>query len=325
MKFRETSFDEYIQSSRSHNLHPKLLSTYDGLPNDIENVPNLVMYGPSGTGKYTQALVLMERYSPSSMKYEKKMSTQINKQTYNIKLSDIHYEVDFSLLGCNARATWHDIYLQIVDAVGAKTVKAGFILCKNFHAVNGELLDIFYSYMQRNRANVVIKFVFLTEQMSFLPNSVVDGCSVIAVPRPTKTNYGRCSKAKMAGVALADVSNIKCIGDGKTRYGFHCDRILNMIRNVDTLRFVQLRECLYDMLIMDLDIAQCMWYILKQLIANGDIKPEAVSSLLIKTYVVLQRYNNNYRPIMHLESFIFTLTNTVHGYSCSAGDTAVTA
>ena len=163
MKFKETNFDDYIQSNNIHNLHPRLESIMKNLPEDIKNIPNIIMYGPNGTGKYTQSLVLLKRYSPTLLKYEKKMSLQINKQAYNIKLSDIHYEVDFSLLGCNARVIWHDIYLQIVDSISAKNTKIGFILCKNFHTINGELLDIFYSYMQDNKTNIIIKYIFITE------------------------------------------------------------------------------------------------------------------------------------------------------------------
>ena len=34
MKFKETNFDEYIQSNKIHNLHPKLSSIYNKLPEE---------------------------------------------------------------------------------------------------------------------------------------------------------------------------------------------------------------------------------------------------------------------------------------------------
>ena len=326
MKFKETSFDEYIQSNNSHNLHPKLASIYNKLPGNIEDMPNLIVYGPDGTGKYTQSLALIKKYSSSCLKYEKKMSLQINKQSYNIKLSDVHYEVDFSLLGCNARVTWHDIYLQIVDSISAKAVKTGFILCKNFHAINGELLDTFYSYMQDNKTNVIIKYFFITEQVSFIPNNIIDCCEIVSIPRPTKTNYGKCNKIKMTNIVLSNISNIKCLeGSGVPNHVFYCNRIINVVRSADSIKYTQLREYLYDMLIMNLDITECLWYILKSLITSKHIKGDDISPILIKTYIILQRYNNNYRPIMHLESFIFTLINAIYGYSNGTGNSAVTS
>ena len=322
MKFKETCFDEYIQSNNACNLHPKLRSVASALPVSVENMPNIIIHGPSGTGKYTQSLILINNYSPTSLKYEKKMSLQISKQTCNIKLSDIHYEVDFSLLGCNSRAVWHDIYLQIVDSISAKNVKTGIILCKNFHTINGELLDIFYGYIQHNRNGVIIKYIFLSEQVSFIPNSITDSCKLIPVSRPTKTSYGKCTKTKMTNVPLNQITNIKCLGDTRLGHMYYCDRLINLVRDVDSIKYIQIRDFLYDMLIMNLDIAECIWYILRTFILDGSIKHDDVTPILMKTYTMLQRYNNNYRPIMHLESFIFTLINAIHGYSDSPNDTA---
>lgn len=321
MKFKETNFDDYIQNNKICNLHPKLKPVINSLPTALDNMPNIMLHGPAGTGKYTQSLVIISRYSPSCLKYEKKMSLQITKQPCNIKLSDIHYEVDFSLLGCNSRLVWHDIYMQIVDSISAKLVKTGIILCKNFHAINGELLDIFYSYIQHNNNGVTIKYIFITEQLSFIPNNMIDSCKLIPVSRPTKTTYTKCSKKKMTNINLSNITNIKSISDAKPNHAVYCDRIIEAIRNADTLKFVQLRDLLYDILIMNLDVAECIWYILKTFILDGSIKEKDVSSTLMKTYIMLQRYNNNYRPIMHLESFIFTLINTIHGYSYSPSNT----
>ena len=322
MKFKETNFDDYIQNNNICSLHPKLKPVISSLPVELDNMPNIILHGPAGTGKYTQSLVIISRYSPSCLKYEKKMSLQITKQPCNIKLSDIHYEVDFSLLGCNSRLVWHDIYMQIVDSISAKTVKTGIILCKNFHTINGELLDIFYSYIQHNNNGVIIKYIFITEQLSFIPNNMVDSCKLIPVPRPTKTSYSKCVKKKMTNINLINITNIKSINDVKPNHTVYCDRIIDAIRNADTLKFIRLRDLLYDLLIMNLDVAECIWYILKTFILDGSIEEKDVSSTLIKTYIMLQRYNNNYRPIMHLESFIFTLINTIHGYSYSPSNIA---
>ena len=84
------------------------------------------------------------------LKYEKKISVNFNKQSYFFKISDIHYEVDMSLLGCNSKIIWHEIYCQIIDIITIKTEKIGYIVCKNFHAIHNELLEIFYSYMQKH-------------------------------------------------------------------------------------------------------------------------------------------------------------------------------
>ena len=143
MKFHETHFEEYI---KKENLHPKLEKIYNNnFPKTINKLGNLIFYGPSGVGKYTQMLNSIKKYSPSDLKYEKKTSLTFNKQQYFFKISDIHFEVDMSLLGCNSKLLWHDIYQQIIDIVSAKHERSGIIVCKYFHEIHSELLENFYS------------------------------------------------------------------------------------------------------------------------------------------------------------------------------------
>jgi len=115
MKYHETHFEEYINEKTRVNLHPKLEKIYSIFPNSLLDLKNIIFYGPSGTGKYTQMLSSIKKYSNTDLKYERKISVTFNKQQYFFKVSDIHYEVDMSLLGCNSKLLWHEIYQQIID------------------------------------------------------------------------------------------------------------------------------------------------------------------------------------------------------------------
>ena len=53
-----------------------------------------------------------------------------------------------ALLGCNAKLLWNDIFNHIIDIISTSKHKKGIIVCKNFHEIHSELLEIFYSYMQ---------------------------------------------------------------------------------------------------------------------------------------------------------------------------------
>jgi DNA replication protein DnaC len=72
MKFYESHFEEYIIENKRENLHPKLEKLYSKFPKEINKLRNLIFYGPSGVGKYTQMLKAIKKYSPSELKYEKK-------------------------------------------------------------------------------------------------------------------------------------------------------------------------------------------------------------------------------------------------------------
>ena len=120
MKFLETHFEDYVQTSKKQNLHPKLEKIFNKFPNKMSSLKNIIFYGPAGIGKYTQMLKSIKQYSPSELKYEKKISILFNKEPFFLKISDIHYEIDISLLGCNSKLLWHDIYTQLVDIILAK-------------------------------------------------------------------------------------------------------------------------------------------------------------------------------------------------------------
>ena len=104
MKFYDTHFEDYIKSNKELSLHPKLSKQYDDIfPKCLKDLKNVIFYGSKGVGKYTQMLAAIKRYSPSELKYEKKISVSFNKSIYFFKISDIHFEIDMSILGCNSK------------------------------------------------------------------------------------------------------------------------------------------------------------------------------------------------------------------------------
>ena len=320
MKFHETHFEEYITANQKEDLHPKLDKVFNKFPKKINDLRNLIFFGPTGVGKYTQMLKAIKRYSPSDLKYEKKISVTFNKQQYFFKISDIHYEIDMSLLGCNSKLLWHDIYLQIVDIVSAKTEKSGIILCKYFHEIHGELLENFYSYMQQNNANSIdLKFILITEHISFIPDNILNCCEIINIPRPTKAVYSKCIKNKLpTSTRLENITNVKNlhseIDSLMMPHKIICDKILDSMIKINDLKYLKFRDLLYDIFIYNLDITDCVWYIISELVKQKKIKPTEVSNILIKTYSFFQYYNNNYRPIYHVENYLFYITSIIHGF-----------
>jgi len=371
MKFYDTHYEEYITSNKKVNMHTKLEKIYKTLPKKISDLNNIILYGPSGVGKYTQMLCLIKRYSPSNLKYEKKLTITFDKKQFLFKISDIHYEIDMALLGCTAKLLWHDIYQQIVDIISSKTDKSGIIICKNFHEIHSELLENFYSYMQSINSHINLKFVIITEEVSFLPDSILNCCKIIRVPRPTKAIYNKCKLSHTSlskHINLDDIQNIKelhmdaniCnlpenqvippetvdvtntntnnnivkppvkktnkkhavknisekqnISIMNDNYQIICNKIIDTIKNYKNIRYLKFRDTLYDLLIYNLNISQCIWYILKTLINDNYIDDESkLSEILIKTYRFFQYYNNNYRPIYHIENYVYSLCKIVHG------------
>jgi hypothetical protein len=322
MKFYESHFEEYIVSNQKINLHPKLEGLFlKNFPDSIQQLKNVIFYGPSGVGKYTQVLRAIKKYSPSELKYEKKLSIVFNKQVYYFKISDIHYEIDMSILGCNSKLLWHDIYQQIIDIISAKPEKNGIIMCKNFHDIHSELLDNFYSYMQNNlMTSFNITFFIISEHISFLPDNIIKCCEIIHIPRPSATTYNKCIQTtpKRKKMPLSEITNIKNLHSDELvmdHYKIITDKILHVILNVEEeFKIVVFRDLLYDMLIYNLDINQCVWYIVTTLVLSNKIPQKNVSDVLMNMYKFFKYYNNNYRPIYHLEYFFTYIIQVVYGF-----------
>jgi hypothetical protein len=368
MKFYETHYEEYLNSIKKANLHPELTTFVERLPEKSTQMGNLIVYGPTGVGKYSQVLQMLKKYSPSHFKYEKKITIQTDKHTYTYHISDIHYEIDMSLLGCNSKILWNEIFLQIVDIISVKTEKVGFIVCKNFHMIHGELLDIFYSYIQQYSescsskyglgGNIIIHFIIITENVSFLPNNILQACHIVNVGRPSKEDYKKIPQLKSfpkleenlpadqqhkrsENLAIIDTINSNEIINIKELYSFTnitdeqyipkdifnvvCDNIINEILNYKKLTFSGFRDVIYDILVYNLDMVECLWYILYYLISfhseqsepreqQKSLSKRDISDILKKTHTFLKYYNNNYRPIYHLESMLFYIIVKLYHY-----------
>lgn len=320
MKYYETHFEEYITENQKINLHPKLENVLVKFPKKLEELKNVIFYGPSGVGKYTQMLKSIKKYSPSELKYEKKICVTYNKQQYLLKISDIHFEVDMSLLGCNSKLLWHEIYQHIIDIISAKSHKCGIIVCKYFHEIHSELLEIFYSYMQQNSSIAVdIKIFIITKEISFIPDNILNCCEIINISRPTKKSYVNCTKKKIPiTLKLETITNIKMMHvyneDLMLQYKIICNKIIDNLININNVQFLKFRDILYDVFIYNLDITDCIWYILSSLVKQQKINKEDFSNILIRTYCFFQYYNNNYRPIYHFENYLFYLAKLIHNF-----------
>ena len=329
MKFLNTTFDDYIQSNNEESLHKSLQKIYTNMPEKFNDLKNFLFYGPSGVGKYTQALSSIVKYSPSNLKYNKKLCINYNTKDYFFKISDIHFEIDMSLLGCNSKLLWNELYNNIIDILSSRSNKTGIIMCKNFQSIHSELLESFYSYIQSNNISISIKYIILTEQISFIPDNIINSFYIISVPRPTKLTYNKIlanantntntntNNTKLNNtIKLNTIYNIKdhivntvSINDNNNNY---TEKLYNKMMSPKSIKFLEFRDFLYDIFIYDININNVIWILLNRLLNNNHINENDMNKIMIDTYSFLQYYNNNYRPIYHLEAFLFNLINIIH-------------
>ena len=236
---------------------------------------NTILFGPENSGKYTQALHIADKHSQSKLKYSRKIEIDINSEKYYFNISDIHFEIDFELLGTNENIIWFEFYTHIKCIID--TQQKGFVICKNFHCIKDELLSIFHTFMRDPR----LKFILLTKHVSYLPSCIKDKCIVHHLKGRSINSY-----------------SFQYIGV--------CNKIVDYIiqQNTDVM---ELRELLYQLLTYNYDIHECVRHIYFELIRKEFIRREMIRTTFTKITNILKHYNTNYRPIYHLELLIFTL------------------
>ena len=314
MNFSNRYFINNIDEIKKKPLH-KIDKIKNNMPKNINDMSNLIIYGPSGIGKYSQMLYLIQQYSDSLLKYQNKITIEFNKENYYFKISDIHYEIDMNVLGCNSKSLWNTVFTNIVDIINTKDKKYGIIVCKNFHNINNELLNVFYSYLKYS--NITLKFILISEHISFINKNILNHFSIINLSRPSLYMYNKYypNVTKENIDSINSVTNLIYNNFSLMNTNIKItNELIEYINNYENLDFLELREKIYNLLTYNINIESSVYYILEYYINNKKINNNNITNIIIKTCVFFQYYNNNYRPIFHLENFILYLIKVIHGF-----------
>ena len=221
------------------------------------------------------------------------------------------------LLGCNAKVIFNQIYYHILDILTTRNNGTGFILCKNFNHIHNELLDIFYSYMQNlMHKNLKIIYIILTEHISFVPDNILDKCNIVPVKSISKSNFTKFLSNKTTTKSIKRVYNIKNIESKQFNIVNinYCisKKIADNLIDYKNINYLELREKIYDIFVFNLDIYECIYIIIDILIKKKLIHKDNSEDIFTKLYYFFKLYNNNYRPIYHLEKFFTKLCIIIH-------------
>jgi len=146
----------------------------------------------------------------------------------------------------------------------------------------------------------------------------VNNFHIISIPRPLKTNYNKILVEKLpVNYDLSSIHNIKNLLTNTPSFDVnitkYVEKLYNLIGNPKELSFIHFRDVIYDIFIYDMEIGHVVLLLLKHINEKQNVSLETMSSIYIETYSFLQYYNNNYRPIYHLENYLYSLINKIHG------------
>jgi hypothetical protein len=167
---------------------------------------------------------------------------------------------------------WSEFINHVFCITESSHLQHHIILCKNIHTMKDELLQIFYTFIR----NKNISFIFTTQHVSFLPTTLKSKCRIIHLKK--------------------DI-------DYSTQYITYCNEIVEFVKQKKDDLFL-LRELLYNLLTYNCNMHTCFYYIYSCLLRSGSISDKPT---MIELIDIIQKYNTNYRPIYHLESFVICL------------------
>ena len=260
----------YIQYLKTPFSFVKLLKNF------IYKDDHIILYGPENSGKYTQALHIAELFSKSKLKYHRKIEIDVNNEKYYFNISDIHFDIDFELLGTNQFNIWLEFIQTISSIVDTQGLR--ILICKNTHFIKDELLTIFHTFMRDSK----LKIILCTKHLSYLPNQVKEKCLIY------------------------NLKQLPNIVPYSLQYKVQCNKLVDFVYSQSTDLFL-LRDLLYYLLTYNFDIHECLMYIMFELIKKEYIHKMHLNNIFKKTIETLKYYNTNYRPIYHLELYILDL------------------
>ena len=169
--------------------------------------------------------------------------------------------------------------------------------------------------MQRNSKTTNIYFILISESVCFIPDNIVNCCLKINVPRPSIAQYNKCFKTKIK--STKNINNSKSLRLSITDedpYISLCNHIYNYIVIPDSMKYTKFRDVLYDILIYNYNIGTLIYYLYSKLSKEKQLSNTQQTKMFDTVLLFLKNYNNNYRPIYHLELLMFNIISIVNGF-----------
>ena len=158
--------------------------------------------------------------------------------------------------------------------------------------------------MQKNYyKEISLHFILITNHISFIHKNILNKLVIINISSPNKTILKKSFNKYHDYNSLVELQSDIVI----VKYG---DKLINNLLEFihkGELDIEKLRELLYNCLTYNINIYDIVYNILTNLIETNVINKENVLTIYIITFKFLKLYNNNYRSIFHLESYIVNL------------------
>lgn len=300
------SFTQILESDLKCKCIKKL-----SIPESIHDIPHLLIYGPYNSNKYLTALSIIRQYSPSQLKSQKKIELEISKCQTIFQCSDVHYEIDFGLLGTSFKTIWSEFLKHILTITNLKGNKTSFILIHNFHDIPDDMLEYFYANINMIRSNITVKFILITRHISFIPDNIFNYFQLVRCQNSkntkTTTKMNMMKTTNNSSTTIHSSLNNKIYIDTvekKLSEQLHSSLFIE-----DRSIYQVLRDKIYQVFTKKMNTHNVLTYLVFEMMKNDEIKD--IDGFFNTFFYNMKLYNNNYRPIYHFESIILNMRDNI--------------
>jgi len=227
---------------------------------------NSIFYG-KGENLYNTMITKLE-----PLIFNKKpLIIEYDEEIHQFKHSNKHCEVNMEFIG--TKGYWIEIFRKIKNKE--------YIVCLNFDKINQDILPVFYLSIQ-NRGQC--KFILLTEGISFINNRILCYFTIVRVEKDLEIKETILEK----------------------QYKDICQNIIKLIVEPKSFTFTKFRASIYTILTANLNINDCIWYIMSELNKKKRLSKEFGSKILpeyFEKYSGKTIYNLEYIFMMMFQEF----------------------
>jgi hypothetical protein len=269
------NFLQYIQGT---TLSKSEIQTTMKIINSDEYY-SIIMYDVDKGRNYSKTLKLLENISPSRLKYSRKKEITLNNNDYKFMMSDCHIEFDFNLLGVNETNVFIEVMNQITHTY-MMTNSIYTVVLLNFECIKKELLKIMYSFMKKN-----MNLIILTTQVSFIPDTILENSYIKRWNREKTYEYQKNETDNISNKVL--------------------EPAMNIIKKSSTdINLLKTRNQCYEFLVKNYDVHVVLSCLVKECIIEGIINDDNIINVMYEYAHIIEKFNNNYRSIFHIEKFM---------------------
>lgn len=267
------NYDKYIFQSKHILCKQEIIK-------DLQQGKNIVLHGNNDHENYVYVINYFYHISKKKLKFVRKLEIEYNSNVYEFNTTDVFVDVDFDLLGVNEYNIFMELYNLLRESYQQEQV---YILCHNFQKIRKELHNSLYTILNSDPR---IRFIFITSQVEFINKALLSQC-VMYKNHQCNINYNYFTSFHQD----------------------HCEKMKNIIMKKIKIELKELRDFIYEILIYNFNVSQYVSHLIEKLLFEDYITETNNFDVLRKTTQILEKYNNNYRAIFHLEYLIIYLIN----------------